>query len=142
MTPRPEQRPEQAPPLDLTDLIGLAARSSLTVGEADTAAVLGSGDVPVLGTPRVVALAEAATVAVVADRLPAGETTVGTRVRLDHLAATAVGRSVEAEARLTGVEGVRLTFTFTVRQDDRVVAEGVVDRVVVNRDRFVAKAAQ
>jgi fluoroacetyl-CoA thioesterase len=133
--------PELPADRGLSGLIGHAARSRLAVGEADTAAALGSGDVPVLGTPRVVALAEAATVAVVADRLPNGDTTVGTRVRLDHLAATAVGRSVEAEARLTGVEGVRLTFTFTVRQDDRVVAEGVVDRVVVNRDRFVAKAA-
>ena len=55
---------------------------------------LGSGDVPVLATPRVVALVEEATVAAIAAALAPGQTTVGTRVELDHLAATPVGRTV------------------------------------------------
>jgi fluoroacetyl-CoA thioesterase len=65
---------------------GLRAAFQYTVTEADTAAALGSGEVPVLATPRVLALAERATVAAVADALAAGATTVGTRVELDHLA--------------------------------------------------------
>ena len=73
---------------------GLSARVELTVTDADTAQALGSGDVPVLATPRVLALAEAATVAALAARLDTGQTTVGTRVELDHVAATAVGRHV------------------------------------------------
>ena len=65
---------------------GLQAAFRYTVTEADTAAAIGSGEVPVLATPRVLALAERATVAAVAGALQAGATTVGTRVELDHLA--------------------------------------------------------
>src|SRR5262245_35312181 len=76
---------------------GLAARVELTVTDADTAQALGSGDVPVLGTPKVLALMEAASVVATAARLEPGLTTVGTRVELDHRAATPVGRKVVAE---------------------------------------------
>ena len=77
---------------------GLTARVELTVTDADTAQAVGSGDVPVLGTPRVLALAEAATVAATATRMPAGSTTVGIRVELEHLAPTA-GRPDGASRR-------------------------------------------
>ncbi len=116
---------------------GLSARVELVVGEADTAIAVGSGDVPVLATPRVVALVEEATVAAVAPALDDGETTVGTRVELDHLAATPVGRTVVAEARLVTVRRRRLRFAVEVREGDLVVAEGTVTRAVVDRDRFL-----
>jgi predicted thioesterase len=121
---------------------GLTARVVLTVTDADTAQALGSGDVPVLGTPRVLALAEAATVAATAGRLPAGTTTVGTRVELAHLAPTAVGRTVAAEAILSGVDGRRLTFTVAVHDGTTVAARGEVERVVLDRETFVKKAYQ
>lgn len=121
---------------------GLAARVVLTVTDADTAQALGSGDVPVLGTPRVLALAEAATVAATAGRLPAGATTVGTRVELAHLAPTAVGRTVAAEAILSTVDERRLTFTVAVHDGTEVVARGEVSRVVVDRESFMKKAYQ
>jgi fluoroacetyl-CoA thioesterase len=119
---------------------GLSARVELTVTDADTAQALGSGDVPVLGTPRVLALAEAATVAATARKIDAGLTTVGVRVELDHKAATPVGRSVVAEATLTRVDGVRLLFEVVVRDGDTVAAEGSVERVLLDRHRFVEKA--
>src|SRR5919202_5794841 len=103
---------------------GRAGTVTLRVTEADTAQALGSGDVPVLGTPRVLALVEAATVAATAHRLPPGATTVGTRIELDHRAPTPVGRTVRAEARLAKADGRRLTFEVTVRDGDDVVAEG------------------
>ena len=121
---------------------GLAARVELTVAEVDTAAALGSGDVPVLATPRVLALAEAATVAATAAALPAGSTTVGTRVELAHLAATAVGRTVVAEAVLSDVDGRRLGFTVSVRDGEDVAARGRVERVIVDREAFVTRAYQ
>ncbi|HYN92577.1 MAG TPA: hotdog domain-containing protein [Pilimelia sp.] len=120
--------------------VGLTARVELTVTDADTAQALGSGDVPVLGTPRVLALAEAATVAATATRMPPGTTTVGVRVELDHRAATPVGRTVRAQARLAKVDGRRLLFEVTVAEADRVVAEGRVERVLVDRHRFVTTA--
>jgi fluoroacetyl-CoA thioesterase len=119
---------------------GLSARVELTVTDADTAQAFGSGDVPVLATPRVLALAEAATVAALAAQLDTGQTTVGTRVELDHVGATAVGRRVTALAILAKVDGRRLLFDIVVRDGDELVAEGRVERVMVDRQRFLAKA--
>lgn len=121
---------------------GLTARVELTVTEADTAAAVGSGDVPVLATPRVLALAEAATVAATAPGMPAGSTTVGVRVELAHLAATPVGRTVAAHARLVESDGRRLLFAVTVTDGDTTVASGRVERALVDRQRFVARAVR
>jgi fluoroacetyl-CoA thioesterase len=120
--------------------VGAVTRVQLTVTDADTAQAVGSGDVPVLGTPRVLALVEAATVGATANRLPPGATTVGIRIELEHRAPTAVGRTVIAEARLAKADGRRLTFEVSVRDGDDVVADGRVERVVVDRQRFVQKA--
>ena len=114
----------------------------LVVSEADTAQALGSGDVPVLGTPRVVALAEAACVAVTVGRLSPGTTTVGTRVEVAHLAPTPVGGRVWATARVVSVEGRSLVFSVRVSDGVSVVAEGTVERVVVDREKFVGGAAR
>jgi fluoroacetyl-CoA thioesterase len=120
---------------------GLAATAELTVAEGDTALALGTGDVPVLATPRVVRLAEQATVLAVRDRVAEGMTTVGYRVQLDHLAPTAVGGRVQAEAMLEAVEGRRLTFRVSVTDSHGLVAAGRITRVVVERARFLEKAA-
>ncbi|MCG5447840.1 MULTISPECIES: thioesterase family protein [Micromonospora] len=121
---------------------GLTAQIELTVTDADTAQAVGSGDVPVLGTPRVLALAEAATVAATATGMPPGSTTVGTRVELEHLAPTVVGRTVRAQALLATVDGRRLSFEVTVSDGDQTVARGRVDRILVDRGRFVERAGR
>jgi fluoroacetyl-CoA thioesterase len=120
--------------------VGLNARVELTVTDADTAQTLGSGDVPVLGTPRVIALAEAATVAATAAYLQPGTTTVGSRVELDHQAATAVGHRITVLAVLAKIDGRRLIFDIVVREGTTQVAEGRVERIMVDRQRFVARA--
>ena len=132
--------PRNDPTADSTTWIGALGQVELTVTDADTAQALGSGDVPVLGTPRVLALAEAATVVATARRLPGGTTTVGTRVTLEHRSATPVGRTVVAEATLTGVDGRRLSFAVTGRDGDAVAATGTVERIMVDRQRFLARA--
>jgi len=119
---------------------GLTARVELTVADPDTAQALGSGDVPVLGTPRVLALVEAATVVATARQMPAGKTTVGTRVELEHKAPTPIGRTVVAQAQLTKVDGRRLLFEVVVTDGSGTVAEGRVERVLVDRQKFVARA--
>ena len=98
------------------------------------------GDVAVLGTPRVVALAEEAAVAAIAGELKPEETSVGMRVQLDHLAPSAVGAEVRAEATLEKVEGRRLTFTVSVNDERGLVAAGKVTRVIVDPERFLDKA--
>ncbi|MGH3663073.1 MAG: thioesterase family protein [Micromonosporaceae bacterium] len=119
---------------------GLSARVELVVGDADTAQTLGSGDVPVLGTPRVLALCEAATVAATASQLPGDSTTVGTHVELTHRAPSAVGSVVVAEATLAKRDGKRLWFEVLVKQGENVVAEGRIERVLVTRHSFLDRA--
>ena len=117
---------------------GLTAEITLTVTESDTAIALGSGDVPVLGTPRVVALCEEATMAALAGQLADGSTSVGTRVECDHLKPSLVGETVIARATLIDVDARRLQFTVTVADaDGGAVAVSRVWRVVVERDRFL-----
>lgn len=119
---------------------GLHGSAKLVVADADTAIALHSGEVPVLGTPRLIALCEEATLVAVGDELPSGQTTVGMRVQIDHLAPTHVGSAVAAEATLEKVEGRRLTFTVSVSDHGGLVAAGKVTRVVVETERFLDKA--
>lgn len=119
---------------------GLVGTVELTVADGDTASVLGTGDVPVLATPRVVLLAERASMQAIAGYVPAGQTTVGYRVQLDHLAPVPVGARVTAEAVLETVEGRRLTFRVSVKDPSGLVAAGRITRVVVERARFLDKA--
>ena len=120
---------------------GLSARLELDVTDADTAIAIRSGDVPVLATPRLVALCEEACCLAVKEHLSATETTVGMRIQLDHLAPTAVGMTVTTEATLEKVEGRRLTFTVTVNDPSGLVAAGKVTRVVVEVEHFLGKCS-
>jgi fluoroacetyl-CoA thioesterase len=117
----------------------LVGTRSLTVQEADTASSVGSGSVLVLATPRLLALCEAATVAAVSEHLDPGLTTVGIQVRLDHVAASPVGRMVTAEATLEKVAGRKLYFTVSAHDDRGLVAAGKVTRVIVDEATFMAK---
>ena len=119
---------------------GLAAQVTMIVAEADTAEALRCGEVAVLATPRVINLAEEATVLALAGRLEANETSVGMRIQLDHLAPSAIGAHVTADATLEKVEGRRLTFTVSISDDRGLIAAGKVTRVVVDRDKFLDKA--
>jgi len=94
----------------------------------------------VLATPRVLALAETATVAATARQMPGGITTVGTRAEVDHRAPTTVGRTVTATATLAKVDGRKLTFDVTVRDGERTIAEVRVERVLLDRQKFIEKA--
>jgi len=114
---------------------------SFTVGDDDTAMAIGSGSLPVLGTPRLLAWCEAATCAEIEPALAEGETSVGTRVSLEHLAASPVGAEVEVTATTAYVDGRLHRFTVAARHtsDGKVVASGEVTRVVVNGDRFLGR---
>jgi predicted thioesterase len=112
------------------------------VTDADTAVALGSGDVPVLGTPRLIAWMEAATVRAAAGVLDPGQTTVGTAIRIEHRRATTVGGGVEIAASAAGdIAGRRLTFDVLAVDDaGQVVGAGQIDRVIVDRNRFLEAA--
>lgn len=124
-----------------SQLIGAVGFASLTVRAGDTAVALGSGDVPVLGTPRVVALAESACVAALLDRLSPEQTSVGTRVELEHIGASEVGANIRASASVTSSSGLKLVFEVEVHDGSRLIGHGFITRVVVDRVSFLAKAA-
>jgi fluoroacetyl-CoA thioesterase len=119
---------------------GLAASVELTVADADTAAAMSTGDVPVIATPRVIALAEEATVKAVDGHLADGSTSVGMRIQLDHVSPTAIGGRVVAEAKLDKVEGRRLCFSVSINDERGLVAAGKVTRVVVEREHFLDRS--
>ena len=122
---------------------GHSATMQFTVAAEDTAAALGSGDLPVLGTPRLLAWCEAATCVAVATALDARQTSVGSRVRLEHLAASPVGEQVSVTATVVAVDGrlVRFEVAATGAGSQRLLGHGEITRVVVDRERFLARIA-
>jgi fluoroacetyl-CoA thioesterase len=125
----------------VTVATGARAEVTMVVGDQDTARALGSGDVDVLGTPRLIALCEEACCRSIAPMLPLGATTVGMKVRLDHLQPSPVGTKVIADAVLSKVEGRRLTFNVSASDDRGLLAVGKIVRVVVDVERFMSRCA-
>jgi predicted thioesterase len=126
----------------MTVTVGSSASQTFTVAEADTAQAVGSGDVPVLATPRMIAWCEAITVQAIADQLSDGETTVGYRIRVDHLAPTIVGATVTVVATVVEVDRMQVTFEVEVAESGATAAKGTITRVVVNRDTFIERAGK
>lgn len=124
---------------DLTP--GLAAETETVVTEDNTAERLGSGSVPVFGTPALVGLMEGAAIRALEGRLPPSTTSVGARIDVRHLAPTPVGRRVRARAELVEVEGRRLVFQIEAWDEREQIGEATHERFVVHRERFLAKAA-
>ncbi|MFA9444359.1 thioesterase family protein [Egicoccus sp. AB-alg6-2] len=120
---------------------GLRVNRHLTVGPEHTAEQVGSGDVPLLGTPALLALAEGACVQAICEDLPEGQTSVGAWAEIEHLKATPVGRTVCAHATLIGHHGRRLEFNVIVEDEGETVAKIRHRRVLVDRERFLQKAA-
>lgn len=118
---------------------GLSATVERTVSDDDTAEAVGSGTLPVLGTPRLLAWCEAATCEAVAPSLEEGQTTVGTRISIEHLAPSPVGAVVRVTASTIHVDGRLVRFSVAARQDEKLVGSGEVTRVVVDADRFMAR---
>jgi fluoroacetyl-CoA thioesterase len=123
-------------------MTGLKGEAKLKVGDADTARALGSGEVEVLGTPRLVALFEQATLNALNGMLPESQTTGGMRVQIDHLQPTPIGAEVTAEATLDRIDGRRITFTVTANDSGGLIAAGKVTRVVVEVERFMRKCCK
>ena len=118
------------------------AQLTFRVSAQDTAAALRSGDLAVLATPRLLAWMEEATVATLAPLLGVDETSVGTRVELEHLVALPVDAKVVVTAEPSYEDG-RLRRLSVSAQDGsgRLVATATVTRVVVDRVRFMQRVA-
>jgi fluoroacetyl-CoA thioesterase len=122
---------------DLTP--GLNAEIESIVSEADTAARWGSGLVPVYSTPALVGLMESAAVQALAGHLEPGQTTVGGRIDVHHLAPTPVGMKVWARAQLVEIQGRQLTFHIEARDEVEAIGQAIHERFIVDEGRFMGK---
>ena len=126
--------------VDLTNLKpGLKGTAQLVVGVEHTAPSIGSGKVPVLATPVMINLIEAAALSAVEHLLPAGHQSLGIHLDVRHFAATPIGMSVPASAVLPAVEGRTLSFAVEARDEKEPIGGGTHQRVVVNVARFDAR---
>jgi len=126
--------------IDLSDLRpGLAGSSELKVAVEHTAPSIGSGLVPVLATPVMINVIEAAALAAAEHLLPAGHQSLGIHLNVRHFAATPIGMQVRATAELVGIDGRTLTFRVEARDDKEPIGDGSHQRVVVNVARFDAR---
>ena len=119
--------------------VGLNHTSELTVTDAVTAVRMGSGDMPVLATPAMMALMENAAMLAVADELPEGSTTVGGHIASSHLRPSKIGDVVRAVAEVTKVDGRKIEFNVSAYSGDVLLGEGTHLRIVVDRERFMSK---
>ena len=119
--------------------IGLKHTSELTVTDAVTAVNVGSGDMPVLATPMMMALMENAAMLAVRDELPEGQTTVGGHIESSHLKPSKVGDVVRAEAEVTKVNGRKIEFKVAAYSGDTVLGEGTHLRFIVDREKFMSR---
>ena len=120
--------------------IGLQGHAETLVEKEDTAQAVGSGGLLVYATPCLAALMEGAACNALEGKLAEGETSVGTRMDVQHLAATPVGMEVRAESRLTAVDGRRLTFEITAFDEAGEIGKATHERVIVKTERFLEKA--
>ena len=100
---------------------------------------LGSGDMPVLATPAMMALMENAAMMAVAGHLPEGCTTVGGQIESSHLKPTPIGAEVTATAELERIDGRKLFFRVSAHQGDTLIGEGKHLRFIVDREKFLAR---
>ena len=126
-------------------MLGSVGTATLTVDASDTAIAVGSGDVPVLATPRMVALMEQAAREALTGYLPVECTSVGAELDVRHVRPSAVGAQVVAEAVITAVEGALVHFSVVARdrriadQERSLIGTGVHVRAVVQRDAFMRR---
>ena len=119
--------------------IGLKHTSELMVTDTVTAIKMGSGDMPILATPAMMALMENAAMLAVDDELPEGNTTVGGHIESSHLKPSKIGDKVSATAEVTKVDGKKIEFKISAYSGDVLLGEGTHLRFIVDRERFLSK---
>lgn len=123
----------------MKDLIGLESKSVLTVKEENTALFMGSGDLNVFATPALCAFVEYTCKNMISLHLEKEETSVGTRVEIDHLKATAVGMQVSCTAKIVGQTERTVDFEAEVFEGEKLIGKAKHTRAIVNTERFLSK---
>ena len=122
-------------------LIGTKCQLQQTVTEELTAAQIGSGALPVFGTPFMAAMMENAAMTALQNFLEDDKGSVGTHLDITHDAPTPVGMTVWAEAEITAVSenGKMVDFAVKAWDEQGPIGSGVHTRAIINSERFLAK---
>ncbi len=120
--------------------IGMKGRAEMIVKTENTAGAMGSGELSVLATPAMIALAEKSAWTSVAGELEEGQGTVGTKMDMAHISATPVGMKVWCESELTEIDRKRLVFRVVAYDEAGKIGEGMHERFIVDNKRFEEKA--
>ncbi len=120
--------------------VGLKGRSETVVTQHNTAAAIGSGLVPVFGTPYMIALMENAAINAIQPCLEEGQGSVGTQLNVAHTSATPIGMKVWANTEVTAVEGKKITFSVTAFDEAGEIGHGTHERFLIQTDKFLARA--
>ena len=119
--------------------VGINRKETFHVEEEHSAPHVGSGTVRVLATPWMIAFMEISARKMLDEHLPDSHTTVGVHVDVHHLAAAKVGAKVEARVNVSSYEGRRVGLSVKVLEGDRVIGEGRHQRVIVDKEKFLAR---
>ena len=119
---------------------GIIGKEEMLVTESDTAKALGSGGLNVFATPAMIALSEKTALTSILKELPEGQSTVGTKIDMSHIAATPVGMKVRCETELIEIDRRRLVFAVNVYDEVEKIAEGIHERFIVEDAKFQTKA--
>ena len=121
--------------------VGLKGTATEGVLQSNTAQALGSGSLPVYATPAMTCLMEKAATELLEKLIPAGWTTVGISLDVQHKAPTPVGLHVRAEAEVTAVEGRKVTFAVHAFDEQEEIGSGTHERFAVEKEKFLGKAS-
>lgn len=119
--------------------VGIKKTIDTIVNDNLTAEKVGSGSLKVFATPAMIATMEKASMELVSEFLGDDETTVGTLVNVSHLQATKVGDTVKTTAEVIEVSGRKITFKVKAYCNDVLIGEGIHERFVVNKTKFMSK---
>ena len=120
--------------------LGIKGKQELLVTDKDTAKAVGSGGLNVFATPAMIALAEKTALQSILAYLSEGESTVGTKLDISHIAATPVGMKVSCETELIEIDRRKLVFSVNVYDEVEKIGEGIHERFIVNDEKFMTKA--
>lgn len=123
----------------MTLKVGDKFESRLIVKEEHTAAAFGSGSIMVFSTPMMIGLMENAALKCAELGLEKGFSTVGIEVNIKHLAATPMGQEVTATAELVNIEGKKLTFKVSAKDEMELIGEGMHERFIIEVDKFLKR---
>ena len=118
---------------------GIKNTKEMTVTKELCADAWGSGGLAVFATPAMIALMENTAWASVEPCMEEGWSTVGTHLDISHLSASPIGSHITCESELVEIDGRRLKFHVTARDDAGPIGEGTHERFIINVWKFMVR---